>query len=49
MKTRGSPGEFLANLRTPLPLREKLPRLLKNRLRALLGGGCCGHPGETGC
>ncbi len=49
MKSRGSPSEFLANLRQPLPLAAKLRDFVRNRRRALVRGGCCGHPGAPGC
>jgi hypothetical protein len=49
MKSRGSVRELLANLALPLPLSIKLPKLLRNRLRAARLGGCCAHPGEPGC
>jgi hypothetical protein len=49
MSSRGSIQELLANLRLPLPVARKLPLFLRNRLRAVVLGGCCDHPGEPGC
>jgi len=42
------PNAFLANLRQPMPLRQKLRLLIKNRLR-FPPPVCCGYPGEPGC
>jgi len=49
VKGRGSPHEMLENLRQPRPLAEKVRLLLRNRVLAVVRGGCCGHPGEPGC
>jgi hypothetical protein len=48
--TTPSPRDFIANLRAPMPWRQKLRLALKNHLRKLLTvRNCCGHPGEPGC
>ena len=48
VRSRGSIRELLASLRLPLPLVRKLPLVIQNRLRALVLGGCCGHPRRAG-
>lgn len=41
--------DFLRNLRdSDEPLGRKARLIVRNRLRAGIGG-CCGHPGEPGC
>jgi hypothetical protein len=45
---RRHPNAFLANLRQPMPLRQKLRLLIKNRLK-FPPPVCCGHPGDPGC
>ena len=45
-----SPRAFLTNLDQPMPLGEKLLKLVVNiGRRIVLRQGCCGHPGEPGC
>jgi hypothetical protein len=41
---------FLTNMSQPMPLPEKLGKLVRNFWRrAVLRQNCCGHPGEPGC
>jgi hypothetical protein len=50
MGKRPSLGDFLTNLDQPMPLGEKLWKLVRNLgLRVVLRQNCCGHPGEPGC
>jgi hypothetical protein len=47
---RPSLGDFLTNLDQPMPLHEKLGKLVRNLWRRVaLRQDCCGHPGEPGC
>ncbi len=44
------PRSFLTNLEQPMPLPEKLGKLLRNvGRRVVLRQRCCGHDGEPGC
>jgi len=44
------PGDFLSNLRKPMPLGEKLRLLGRNLwIKISKRQTCCGHPGEPGC
>jgi len=45
---KGNPSDFLANLRQPMPLPEKLSKIVRNRA-ITLRHGCCGNHGEPGC
>ncbi len=47
---RGSPADFLTNLKGPQPWPVKL-RMLAGNLwrRVVLRQACCGHDGEPGC
>jgi hypothetical protein len=48
--SRPSIRNFLTNLDQPMPLGEKLSKLVRNLWRRVaLGQPCCGHPGEPGC
>ncbi|MFN2130832.1 MAG: hypothetical protein ACK2VD_09930 [Anaerolineae bacterium] len=50
MSSRRSIRSFLTNLDQPMPLGEKLSKLVRNLWRRVaLGQACCGHPGEPGC
>lgn len=50
MTRRPSIGDFLTNLDQPMPLGEKLVKLVRNLWRRVaLRQTCCGHPGEPGC
>ncbi len=43
-------SEFLTNLEQPMPLPEKLSKLIRNLWRrVVLRQTCCGHDGEPGC
>ncbi|MGH2656851.1 MAG: hypothetical protein ACRDIZ_09200 [Actinomycetota bacterium] len=41
--------DFARNLRTERLSGRYVRRLIRNRFRATVHGGCCGHPGEPGC
>jgi len=42
--------EVLTNLSQPMPLPEKLSKLVRNAwARVVRRQRCCGHPGEPGC
>jgi hypothetical protein len=41
--------DFFRNLRSDEPYGRWLRLVARNRLRARLFLGCCGHPGEPGC
>ncbi len=42
--------EFFTNLKVPMPLSEKIYKLLKNNLIKLVSlKNCCGNIGEPGC
>jgi len=46
----GTPGQTLANLRRPMPLKRKLYLIGRNTwLKIRTGSGCCGNYGEPGC
>jgi hypothetical protein len=46
----GSIGEYLTNLRAPMPLPRKIKLLLRNiSIRIIKRQACCGHEGEPGC
>lgn len=50
MARRPSIRDFLTNLDQPMPLPEKLGKLIGNLWRRVaLRQHCCGHPGEPGC
>lgn len=50
MRWRGSWQEFFTNLDQPMPLGEKLYKLVRNLWRrVILVQGCCGNHGEPGC
>ena len=50
MGERPNLGDLLTNLDQPMPLGEKLRKLVRNLwLRVALRRNCCGHPGEPGC
>ena len=50
MASRPSLRDVLTNLDQPMPLREKLGKLVVNLWRRVaLRQACCGHPGEPGC
>ncbi len=50
MKTGPSVRDFVTNMDQPMPLGEKLTKLVRNLWRRVaLGQNCCGHPGEPGC
>jgi len=50
MTGRPSIHNILTNLNQPMPLPQKLGKLVRNLWRrAALRQGCCGHPGEPGC
>jgi hypothetical protein len=40
---------FLNWSNSDAPAPERAAVTAKNRYRALVHGGCCGHPGEPGC
>jgi hypothetical protein len=43
-------SDFLTNLDQPMPLPEKLYKLVRNLFRrVILLQTCCGHDGEPGC
>jgi hypothetical protein len=42
-------GFFLNWKESDRPLLERTEATLRNRWRATVRGGCCGHPGEPGC
>jgi hypothetical protein len=42
--------DFVRNWRgSEEPLGAKLSKTARNRVRARIAFGCCGHPGEPGC
>lgn len=50
MSGRPSLSDFLTNLDQPMPLHQKLSKLVRNLWRrVILAQNCCGHPGEPGC
>jgi hypothetical protein len=50
MSRRRSCDSFVTNMNQPMPLPEKLSKLLRNFWRrGVLRQNCCGHPGEPGC
>lgn len=50
MGKRPSMRDFLTNLDQPMPLQEKMGKLIRNLWRRIaLRRNCCGHPGEPGC
>jgi hypothetical protein len=50
MAGRPSVSDFLTNLDRPMPLPQKLGKLLRNLWRRVaLRQGCCGNLGEPGC
>ncbi len=50
MSSRPSASDFLTNLDQPMPLGEKLTKLVRNLWRRVaLRQDCCGHLGEPGC
>lgn len=50
MSDRPSIGDFLTNLDQPMPLGEKMSKLVRNLWRrVVLGQNCCGNHGEPGC
>lgn len=50
MRRRGTPREFFTNLDQPMPLGEKLFKLMRNLWRrVILVNDCCGNHGEPGC
>ena len=50
MTERASLKDFLTNLDQPMPLMQKLGKLVRNLWRRVaLRQDCCGHPGEPGC
>ena len=50
MASRPSLRDVLTNLDQPMPLREKLGKLVVNLWRRVaLRQTCCGHPREPGC
>ena len=50
MVSRPSLRDILTNLDQPMPLTEKLRKLMRNLWRRVtLRQGCCGNPGEPGC
>jgi len=50
MSQKPSISSFLTNMNQPMPLPEKLSKLMHNFWRrAVLRQTCCGHPGEPGC
>jgi hypothetical protein len=50
MRQQPSFRSFLTNMDQPMPLPEKLSKLLRNiARRVVLRQNCCGHPGEPGC
>lgn len=47
---RMSLSNFLTNLEQPMPLGQKLSKLVRNLWRRVaLRQNCCGHDGEPGC
>lgn len=50
MHRRPSFNDLFTNLEQPMPLGEKLTKLVRNLWRrVVLMDNCCGHPGEPGC
>jgi hypothetical protein len=50
MQSRPSLRSVLTNLDQPMPLGEKLSKLVRNAWRRVVTRqNCCGHPGEPGC
>jgi hypothetical protein len=50
MSGRPTLRSYLTNLSQPMPLPEKMAKLVRNVWRRIvLRQGCCGHPGEPGC
>ncbi len=50
MTRRPSISDFLTNLEQPMPLGEKLTKLMRNLWRrVVLIQNCCGNHGEPGC
>ena len=50
MKARPRIRDFVTNMNQPMPLGEKLTKLVRNLWRRVaLGQDCCGHAGEPGC
>jgi len=48
--SRPSPSDLFTNMSQPMPLPEKLGKLLRNLWRRVaLRQNCCGHKGEPGC
>jgi hypothetical protein len=48
--SRPSLSDFITNMSQPMPLLEKLGKLVRNLWRRVaLRQDCCGHEGEPGC